>query len=72
MMLYQIADVKVIRDRMSLQSIGYGFVEFTDHDSANNALKSLNSQPVPSNCIYPHLLLFAHFGFDFRLNQQGV
>ena len=40
-------DAKVIRNRASGRSEGYGFVEFADREAAAGALASLNGRPVP-------------------------
>jgi len=42
-----VANVKVIRDKKTGMSLGYGFVEFTNHRSAQEVLISLNGTTVP-------------------------
>jgi len=39
--------VKVIRDRETQVSVGYGFVEFDSHDNAKSILEAWNGQPIP-------------------------
>ncbi len=39
-----VVDVKIIRDKMTGMSSGYGFVEFEDHRSAGNAIAQLNKR----------------------------
>lgn len=40
----QVLSVKIIRDRSTGMSLGYGFVEFVDHESASSALLLLNGR----------------------------
>ncbi|NLF97560.1 MAG: RNA-binding protein [Candidatus Riflebacteria bacterium] len=42
----QIVSAKVIMDRNSGRSRGYGFVEFTDAGSAQAAVDGMNDQPM--------------------------
>lgn len=42
----KVVSAKVIMDRNSGRSRGYGFVEFTDEASAQNAVDKANEQPV--------------------------
>lgn len=43
----EVVNVKIIRDRQSGQSHGYGFVYFTSPQSAQYVLDSFNGQPIP-------------------------
>jgi len=40
-------NVKIIRDRLSGLPAGYGFLEFSRHEAASNALNKLNGKPMP-------------------------
>lgn len=42
----KVVSAKVIMDRNSGRSRGYGFVEFVDEESAQNAVDKANDQPV--------------------------
>lgn len=42
----KVVSAKVIMDRNSGRSRGYGFVEFADEQSAQNAVEKANEQPV--------------------------
>ena len=41
-----VSDVKIITDKYSGRSKGFGFVEMEDDDSANNAIQELNNAEV--------------------------
>jgi RNA recognition motif-containing protein len=38
-----------MKDKNSGASLGYGFIEFEDKETASNALKQLNGQPLPNS-----------------------
>ena len=40
--------VKIIRNKASNASEGYGFVEFTTHAAAEDVLQTLNGTPIPN------------------------
>ena len=47
----EIVNVKIITDRMTGQSKGFGFVEFADKESAESAIKELNGKDFEGRCI---------------------
>lgn len=42
----EVSSVKIIREKESRRSKGYGFVEMPNKDEANNAIKSLNGTDI--------------------------
>ena len=42
-----VANVKVIKDKMTGLPSGYGFVEFENHETAKRVLESCNGRPIP-------------------------
>lgn len=42
----EVASAKIISDKMTGRSKGFGFVEMEDDDNANNAIKELNNAEV--------------------------
>lgn len=42
-----IISVKVIRNKVTGQTLGYGFVEFLDADAARDAMLKLNGKLIP-------------------------
>ena len=52
----EVASVKIITDKFSGQSRGYGFVEMPNDAEADNAIKALNNRQVK--------------GRDIRVNQS--
>ena len=42
-----IQSVKLIRDKLKGTPVGYGFVEFPNHEIAKNVFMSLNGTPIP-------------------------
>lgn len=42
----EVSSVKIIREKESGRSKGYGFVEMPNKDEANNAIKSLNGTDI--------------------------
>ena len=45
----EIKSIKIMKDKNSGVSLGYGFIEFEDKETASNALKQLNGQPLPNS-----------------------
>ena len=45
----ELKSIKIMKDKNSGTSLGYGFLEFEDKEIANNALKTLNGQPLPNS-----------------------
>ena len=45
----EIKSIKIMKDKNSGASLGYGFIEFEDKETASNALKQLNGQPLPNS-----------------------
>jgi RNA recognition motif-containing protein len=52
----EVANVKIIRDKMTGLPAGYGFVEFKAHEGAARVLNDFNAVPIPG------------VGRSFRLN----
>jgi RNA recognition motif-containing protein len=46
--LQQVTSVKIIRNKASGISEGYGFVEFRSHESAEAVLRTYNGSPIPN------------------------
>lgn len=42
--LGQVGEIKIIKDKLTGLSAGYGFVQFLDHRAAEMALQSLNGR----------------------------
>ncbi len=47
----EVSSAKVIMDRMTNQSRGFGFVEMADNDAGQNAIKELNGVQVEGRSI---------------------
>ena len=45
----ELKSIKIMKDKNTGTSLGYGFIEFEDKEIANNALKQLNGQPLPNS-----------------------
>ena len=43
-----LVSVKVIRNKTTQMSEGYGFVEFASHEAAEHVLRTLNGQLIPN------------------------
>jgi len=50
LLLMQVVNVKVIREKGSGAAAGYGFVEFVTHEIAEQVLQSYVGQPIPGTC----------------------
>lgn len=60
-MLFQVVNVKVIRNKQTNQSEGYGFIEFVNRAAAERVLQTYNGTPMP-NCGQPFRLNWASAG----------
>jgi hypothetical protein len=49
----QVSNCRVIRQKGSTSTAGYGFMDFHTHDGAAMAMLALNGQPIPSKSIHP-------------------
>lgn len=61
-----VVQVKVIRDKSTGLSAGYGFVEFQTHEAAKRVLETHNGQPVPSGSGKLYRLNWASYGINER------
>ena len=57
-----IVGVKIIRNKQTGYSEGYGFADFADRASAESALRALNGVPMPSAAPQTFRLNWASFG----------
>ncbi len=62
--------VKIIRNKASNASEGYGFVEFATHAAAEDVLQTLNGTPIP-NTDQIFRLNWAAFGVG-KQTQEGT
>ena len=44
----QLVNVKIIRNKNTAVSEGYGFVEFATHEAAEQVLRTFNGCPIPN------------------------
>lgn len=44
----QLVNVKIIRNKNTAVSEGYGFVEFASHEAAEQVLRTFNGCPIPN------------------------
>ncbi|KAK8952081.1 Polyadenylate-binding protein RBP47 [Platanthera zijinensis] len=65
MIFVQLISIKVIRNKQTGQSEGYGFVEFCSHDIAEKVLQTFNGQQMP-NSEHPFRLNWASFSMGDR------
>ena len=47
----EIESIKIIKDRTSGRSKGFGFIEMPSNSEADQAIKSLNGNFIAGNCI---------------------
>ncbi|CAI5509951.1 unnamed protein product [Closterium sp. Naga37s-1] len=68
----QVANAKIIRNRATGQPEGYGFVEFTTHAAAEQALAAYQGTPMPQAEQQPFRINWAAFGAGEkgRLGEQ--
>lgn len=66
----QVASIKVIRNKQTGFSEGYGFVEFLSHDAAEKVLQSYTSIPMP-NADQPFRLNWATFSMGDKRSNNG-
>ena len=69
--LSQIQNVKIIRNKTTGYSEGYGFVEFGSHASALNALQTYNGTTMPQTESQPFRLNWAQFGGGKERSVSG-
>lgn len=62
----EVVQVKVIRDKTTGLSAGYGFVEFQTYEAARIVLETHNGQPVPSGSGKLYRLNWASYGINER------
>ena len=65
----QVTNVKIIRNKATGYSEGYGFAEFVDRATAERALRALNGTPMPS-AHQNFRLNWATFGVGARSNDD--
>lgn len=66
----QVASAKVIRNKQSGQSEGYGFVEFISHAAAERTLQTYNGSMMP-NSEQPFRLNWASLGSGEKRSDNG-
>ncbi|XVE93333.1 hypothetical protein REPUB_Repub01dG0183000 [Reevesia pubescens] len=66
----EVSSVKIIRNKQTGQSEGYGFVEFYSHATAEKVLQSYNGSLMP-NTELPFRLNWASFGVNERRSDSG-
>lgn len=68
---YKTKSVKIIRDKVTKVSSGYGFVEFDSPDIAKDVLNNLNEKPIQgSKKYYPLFKIKGHFNCVQLLIRQ--
>lgn len=45
----QLVNIKIIKDKNTGQPLSYGFLEFSNHDIAQQVLQSCNGKPIPNS-----------------------
>ena len=63
--------VKIIRNKQTGYSEGYGFADFADRASAESALRALNGVPMPSAAPQTFRLNWASFGVGQHHSANG-
>jgi RNA recognition motif-containing protein len=66
-----LASAKVIRNKSTGVSEGYGFVEFQSHEGADNVLRGYNGQAIP-NTDQMFRLNWAAFGVGKGAAEGGA
>ncbi|KAL5992723.1 Polyadenylate-binding protein rbp47 [Asimina triloba] len=66
----KVVSIKVIRNKQTCQSEGYGFVEFLTHATAEKVLQSYNGATMP-NTDQPFRLNWATFSMGDRRSDAG-
>ncbi|KAK6946141.1 RNA recognition motif domain [Dillenia turbinata] len=66
----EVSTIKVIRNKQTGQSEGYGFVEFLSHTAAENVLQSYNGTLMP-NTDMPFRLNWATFSGNEKRTETG-
>ncbi|XP_010540323.1 PREDICTED: polyadenylate-binding protein RBP47B [Tarenaya hassleriana] len=67
----EVSSVKVIRNKQTCQSEGYGFVEFSSRAAAEEVLQNYNGSPMP-NADQPFRLNWASFSTgEKRVSENG-
>ncbi len=66
----QVQSVKIIRNKQTGYSEGYGFIEFVSHAAAEKILQSFNGTQMP-NTDQPFRLNWASFGIGERRPEAG-
>eukprot|EP00245_Coleochaete_scutata_P018132 TRINITY_DN9266_c0_g1_i1.p1 TRINITY_DN9266_c0_g1~~TRINITY_DN9266_c0_g1_i1.p1 ORF type:complete len:147 (-),score=13.12 TRINITY_DN9266_c0_g1_i1:107-547(-) len=66
----QVQSVKIIRNKVTGYSEGYGFVEFTSHGAAEQVLQAYNGSPMP-HADQMFRLNWASFGIGERRPETG-
>ncbi|KAJ8449491.1 hypothetical protein Cgig2_002288 [Carnegiea gigantea] len=66
----EVVSVKVIRNKITGQPEGYGFVEFVSHAAAERVLQTYNGTPMPGT-EQPFRLNWASFGIGERRPDAG-
>ncbi|PQQ02093.1 polyadenylate-binding protein RBP47B isoform X1 [Prunus yedoensis var. nudiflora] len=66
----QVISIKIIRNKITGQPEGYGFVEFVSHAAAEKNLHAYNGTPMPGT-EQPYRLNWASFGIGERRPDAG-
>lgn len=69
-LVLQVQSVKIIRNKQTGYSEGYGFVEFVSHAAAEKILQAYNGTQMP-NTEQPFRLNWASFGIGERRPEAG-
>lgn len=71
MIVLQIASIKIIRNKQTGLSEGYGFVEFFSHATADKVLQSYSAMPMP-NIDQPFRLNWASFSTGEKRSDNNA
>ena len=66
----KVKNVKIIHDKNSGNSMGYGFLEFENEDQVKNALETLNGKPLPKTDNKNFKLNYAVFNSNKSSSQN--